>query len=158
MFLQRYNLLFEKTNKKDFYCFFISCPFLRREDLEPLKRGGYRSSFARFYKALRLKECRVPLQGHNLLILLVLVHSFSLAQRKRTKRDIHLLQGLPLYGEDATRKVAETATFLRFGIAGHAICCLSAGALYRGVSHGFVFNTSKMKKNCLKFGYFLDCL
>ena len=29
------------------------------------------------------------------------VHSFSLAQRKRTKRDIHPLQGLPLYGEDA---------------------------------------------------------
>ena len=39
--------------------------FLRREDLEPLKRGGYRSSFARFYKALRLKECRVPPAGFH---------------------------------------------------------------------------------------------
>ena len=28
--------------------------------------------------------------------------SFSLAQRKRTKRDIHPHQGLSLYGEDAT--------------------------------------------------------
>ena len=30
------------------------------------------------------------------------VCSFSLAQRKRTKRDIHPHQGLSLYGEDAT--------------------------------------------------------
>ena len=32
----------------------------------------------------------------------IILYSFSLAQRKRTKRDIHPLQGLPLYGEDAT--------------------------------------------------------
>ena len=31
----------------------------------------------------------------------LVIYSFSLAQRKRTKRDIHPLQGLPLYGEDA---------------------------------------------------------
>ena len=35
-----------------------------------------------------------------------------------------------LWQGDVTRKVAETATFLRFGIAGHAIYYLSAGALY----------------------------
>jgi len=63
-FLQRYNLLFEKTNKKEFNCFFILF--------------------------------------------------FSLAQRKRTKRDIHPFQGLPLYGEDATEK--SVPSFQSFGM------------------------------------------
>ena len=31
--------------------------------------------------------------------------------KKRTKRNIHPLQGLPLYGEDATLKIAETDDF-----------------------------------------------
>ena len=57
---------------------------------------------------------------------------FTLAQRKY-QRDIHPHQGLPLYGEDATRIIAETATILRFGIAGHAMI-LFVG--WRGEGHG----------------------
>ena len=38
--------------------------------------------------------------------------SFSGAENE--PRDIHPLQGLPLYGEDATRKVAETDNFSLF--------------------------------------------
>jgi hypothetical protein len=50
------------------------------------------------------------------------VHSFSLAQRKRTKRDIHPLQGLPLYGEDATEK--NGAFYQSFGMT-HRACAPS---------------------------------
>ena len=48
----------------------------------------------------------------------IVIYSFSLAQRKRTKRDIHPLKGLPLYGEDATRKVAEADDFSPFWYRG----------------------------------------
>ena len=41
----------------------------------------------------------------------------SLAQRKK-QRNIHPLQGLPLYGEDATRKVAEADDFSPFWYRG----------------------------------------
>jgi hypothetical protein len=50
-----------------------------------------------------------------------------------------------LWQGDVTRKVAETATFLRFGIAGHAICFLSAGALYCLASDDFlIINTFEL--------------
>ena len=71
-------------------------------------------------------------------------HSFSLAQRKRTKRDIHPTKASP-QGEDASAKSQKPTTFRGFVYRGtrdeffigwrmegckpgHAMGCLSAGA------------------------------
>ena len=43
--------------------------------------------------------------------------------RRKKQRSIHPLQGLPLYGEDATRKVAETDNFSPFWYRGTRDSC-----------------------------------
>ena len=57
--------------------------------------------FSRVPPCMSFFFCRLHLQGHNHLIILILNFLLSSARRKK-QRSIHPLQGLPLYGEDAT--------------------------------------------------------
>lgn len=64
--------------------------------------------YFKIYSSFRRRKWKKSFTDH--LILLAKRLFLSLAHRKN-QRDIHPHQGLPLYGEDATLKIAETDDF-----------------------------------------------